>query len=72
MKLTKDGRSAVVRDAIQLAAYKKAGWTPVEVEAKPNRDDLKARAVELGIDFPANITTAKLAEMVAVAEAGAS
>jgi uncharacterized protein YhaN len=32
-----------------------------------DRDALKARATELGIDFPRNITTEKLAELVAAA-----
>lgn len=34
-----------------------------------DREALKARATQLGIDFPRNVTTEKLAELVAAAEA---
>lgn len=37
-----------------------------------DREALKARAAELGIEFARNITTEKLAELVAAAEAGTS
>ena len=33
-----------------------------------DREALKARAAELGVEFPRNITTEKLAELVAEAE----
>lgn len=36
-------------------------------DATLDRDALKARATELGIDFAKNISTAKLAELVAAA-----
>lgn len=34
-------------------------------DAAPNRDELKAKAKELGLEFPANVPTSRLAEMVA-------
>jgi hypothetical protein len=37
-------------------------------EAPLDRDALKARAAELGVEFPKNIGTEKLAELVAAAE----
>lgn len=38
----------------------------------PDRDALKARAKELGVEHDGNVPTAKLAEMVAAAEANAA
>lgn len=43
---------------------------PVEVpadDAPPTRDELKRKATELGIEYPANIPTDKLAGLVAAA-----
>lgn len=39
-----------------------------EAPAELDRDALKARAAELGVDFARNVSTEKLAELVAAAE----
>jgi len=42
-----------------------------DVTGQPlDREALKARAAELNLDYPRNVTTEKLAELVAAAEAG--
>jgi hypothetical protein len=69
-----------VHDDEELAAALDSGWSmttheaeavsekpPVEIpmDAPPTRDELKRKAKELGIEFPANIPTDKLAALVA-------
>lgn len=39
-------------------------------DAPPTRDELKAKAAELGLEYPGNISNAKLAELVANALKG--
>jgi hypothetical protein len=59
-----DGWCMTTTEAVEAAAK------PVEVpadDAPPTRDELKRKATELGIDYPANIPTDKLAGLVAEA-----
>ncbi len=76
------GQQMLVDDAEQEEAARADGYddwhadharTTGETEAKPDdepldRDALKARAAELGLDYARNISTEKLAELVAGAE----
>lgn len=39
-------------------------------DAPPTRDELKAKAAELGLTYPGNISNAKLGEMIEAALAG--
>lgn len=55
------------RDA-EIASLK-AQLAAKEAEHEPTRDELKAKAAELGIEFAPNIPTAKLAELIAAKEA---
>lgn len=41
-----------------------AGGEGQDDNAPPTRDELKAKATELGLTFPGNISNAKLAEMI--------
>lgn len=49
-----------------------AAATPPSDEPTRDRDALKDRAVELGVEFARNVTTDKLAELVAAAEQDAA
>lgn len=75
------GQQMLVDDAEQEAAARADGYddwhadhdrttgADSDVEEQPlDRDALKARATALGIDFARNISTEKLAELVAAAE----
>lgn len=42
-----------------------------EQDATPDRDALKAEATALGLEFPKNVPTERLVEMIAEAKAGA-
>lgn len=65
-KMVKDGVVFTVSSGVQEAAFVKSGWEPVD---SLDRDALKLRAAELGLEYPSNISTDRLAEMVAAAEA---
>jgi hypothetical protein len=70
----------IVNDADELDAALADGWHLTTTEAKaaaakpearvlddndpPTRDELKAKATELGLAFPGNVSNAKLAEMI--------
>lgn len=68
--LIEPGQTADVEvSAAELKVAKATGWFVFEGEAKSNeadteREDLKKRADELGIDYAKNIPTDKLKEMV--------
>lgn len=72
------GQQLVVDDAEQEAAARAAGhddWhadhertNEADTEQPLDRDALKAQATELGIDYPPNIKTDKLAALVAAAQ----
>lgn len=49
-------------------ARTEGGAEPDEQSAELDRDALKARAAELKLEFPRNVSTEKLAELVAAAE----
>lgn len=50
------------------ADHERANAPAAEAEPAPTRDDLKARAAELGIEHAPNISTDKLAGLVAAAQ----
>jgi len=58
----------------KAAAEKPAGAGAADEEkddnAPPTREELKAKATELGLTFPGNVSNAKLAEMIDAALAG--
>jgi hypothetical protein len=59
------------KDAYEAAQRPQADAPPLE-NSPPTRDELKQKADELQLTYPANIPTAKLAEMIehALAEQG--
>ena len=70
----KNGKIQQLRDAVQLSAYLKSGWTIQEPnsEETPNVRDkpeldlalLKEQADELGIEYSKNIGAVKLAKRI--------
>jgi hypothetical protein len=79
--LYRKSECARVNDAAEEEAQRAEGFTDWHTDHKamqgdegaddaaPTRDDLKAKAKELGIEHPANISTGKLADLVAAAKA---
>jgi hypothetical protein len=77
--LYRDGECRIVDDAEQAAAARAErfdDWAadherltaPADADPAPTRDELKARAAELSIEHAPNITTDKLAALVAAAQ----
>ena len=74
------GQQLVVEDSEQEDAARADGYDDWHADharteggadeqpAELDRDALKARATELGVDFARNVSTEKLAELVAAAE----
>lgn len=70
--VTKNGKTATLRDATQLAAFKKAGWKetvyspPVTMPEHKEQDidTLKAEADALGLRYHWNIGTEKLKQLI--------
>lgn len=72
------GQQLVVEDSEQEEAARADGYddwhadhartTAADEPAELDRDALKARATELGVEFARNVSTEKLAELVAAAE----
>lgn len=78
--LYRDGAYTEVRDEAEEAAQREDGFTdwhtdhakqngatgePDEEPAELTRDQMKAKADELGLSYPGNISNAKLAELIA-------
>ena len=57
--------------AAHEAALQQAG-DAMDDNAPPTRDELKAKATELGLTFPGNVSNAKLSEMIDAALADGS
>lgn len=57
-------------DASAAGAGAGAADNDKDDNAPPTRDELKAKAAELGLTFPGNVSNVKLAEMIDAALAG--
>lgn len=64
-----DGWADTTTEARAHAEKPKAEPVAPVVEAEPDRDALKAEATALGIEFPKNVPTEKLVELIAEAKA---
>jgi len=60
-----DGWSMTTAEALEAAAPKAAAPAPADDNAPPTREELEAKAAELGIEFSPRIGDAKLAERIA-------
>lgn len=56
----------VFEDTEDFNALTKLGWvdTPDKLEATQSRDELLEEARNLGLEFPSNVKTAKLIQMI--------